>query len=139
MQNKNDTKIRHTCMYYIKHLKHLSNPCAANCSELKVLFFIVIPYEIQLLLNHQSTLQKIFNSMLQAWITEMGFPYMQVATIAWFEADSVCGSHSIAIPLVLVVPYLCRLLQCLRQYKDTKEKTTLLNGNTSVNHFFLFF
>ncbi|PNT75787.1 hypothetical protein BRADI_1g37967v3 [Brachypodium distachyon] len=52
----------------------------------------------------------------------------QVATIAWFEADSICGSHSIAIPLVLVLPYLCRFFQCLRQYKDTKEKTCLLNG-----------
>ncbi|CAO2205535.1 unnamed protein product [Urochloa humidicola] len=28
----------------------------------------------------------------------------QVATIAWFEADSICGSHSIAIPLVLMFP-----------------------------------
>ncbi|MBA0559960.1 hypothetical protein Gohar_012566, partial [Gossypium harknessii] len=54
-----------------------------------------------------------------------------VATIAWFEADSVCGSHSVAIPLVLVIPYIWRLLQCLRQYKDTKEKPTLFNGNTS--------
>ncbi|TVU49327.1 hypothetical protein EJB05_00635 [Eragrostis curvula] len=52
----------------------------------------------------------------------------QVATIAWFEADSICGSHSIAIPLVLVFPYLCRFFQCLRQYKDTKEKTCLLNA-----------
>lgn len=54
---------------------------------------------------------------------------VQVATIAWLEADSVCGSHSIGIPLVLVFPYVCRLFQCLRQYKDTKEKTTLFNGN----------
>ncbi|OIV98753.1 hypothetical protein TanjilG_24924 [Lupinus angustifolius] len=52
----------------------------------------------------------------------------QVATIAWLEADSVCGSHSIAIPIVLVLPYLWRLLQCLRQYKDTKEKTCLFNA-----------
>lgn len=52
----------------------------------------------------------------------------QVATIAWFEADSICGSHSVAIPLVLVLPYFCRLFQCLRQYKDTKEKTSLLNA-----------
>ncbi|MFS8024630.1 hypothetical protein Hanom_Chr16g01465441 [Helianthus anomalus] len=51
-----------------------------------------------------------------------------VATIAWFEADSVCGSHSVAIPIVLVLPYIFRLFQCLRQYKDTKEKTSLLNG-----------
>ncbi|KAK9207432.1 hypothetical protein WN943_017719 [Citrus x changshan-huyou] len=66
--------------------------------------------------------------------------HRQVATIAWFEADSVCGSHSIAIPLVLVFPYLCRLLQCLRQYKDTKEKTTLLNAlkySTAVPVIFL--
>ncbi|XP_077211980.1 uncharacterized protein LOC143847152 isoform X2 [Tasmannia lanceolata] len=54
--------------------------------------------------------------------------HRQVATIAWFEADSVCGSHSIAIPLVLVLPYIFRLFQCLRQYKDTKEKTSLLNA-----------
>ncbi|KAK4266747.1 hypothetical protein QN277_023628 [Acacia crassicarpa] len=52
----------------------------------------------------------------------------QVATIAWLEADSVCGSHSIAIPMVLVLPYLWRLLQCLRQYKDTKERTCLFNA-----------
>lgn len=58
---------------------------------------------------------------------------LQVATIAWFEADSVCGSHSIAIPFVLVLPYLFRFFQCLRQYKDTKEKTTLLNGKICWN------
>lgn len=56
---------------------------------------------------------------------------IQVATIAWFEADSVCGSHSVAIPVVLVLPYLFRLFQCLRQYKDTGEKPTLLNGEIS--------
>ncbi|KAK2971740.1 hypothetical protein RJ640_022879 [Escallonia rubra] len=54
--------------------------------------------------------------------------HRQVATIAWFEADSVCGSHAIAIPIVLVLPYIFRLLQCLRQYKDTGERTTLLNA-----------
>lgn len=54
--------------------------------------------------------------------------HRQVATIAWFEADSVCGSHSIAIPLALVLPYICRFFQCLRQFKDTGEKTTLLNA-----------
>ena len=62
---------------------------------------------------------------------------MQVATIAWFEADSVCGSHSVAIPVVLVLPYLFRFFQCLRQYKDTGEKTTLLNGKY-IGHFFYF-
>ncbi|KAJ9550291.1 hypothetical protein OSB04_014336 [Centaurea solstitialis] len=53
--------------------------------------------------------------------------HKQVATIAWFEADSVCGSHAVAIPIVLVLPYIFRFFQCLRQYKDTKEKTSLLN------------
>ncbi|GFP95678.1 spx and exs domain-containing protein 3 [Phtheirospermum japonicum] len=53
--------------------------------------------------------------------------HRQVATIAWFEADSICGSHSVAIPIVLVLPYIFRLFQCLRQYKDTREKTSLLN------------
>ncbi|XP_058108477.1 uncharacterized protein LOC131251642 isoform X2 [Magnolia sinica] len=51
-----------------------------------------------------------------------------VPTIAWLDADPVCGSQSIAIPLVLVFPYVCRFFQCLRQYKDTREKTSLLNA-----------
>lgn len=63
--------------------------------------------------------------------SQRSFLYFQVATIAWFEADAVCGSHQIAIPLVLVFPYICRLLQCLRQYKDTKEKSSLLNGKST--------
>ncbi|KAI3795421.1 hypothetical protein L1987_38074 [Smallanthus sonchifolius] len=66
--------------------------------------------------------------------------HRQVATIAWFEADSVCGSHSVAIPIVLVLPYIFRLFQCLRQYKDTKEKTSLLNAlkySTAVPVIFL--
>ncbi|KAI4341037.1 hypothetical protein MLD38_025811 [Melastoma candidum] len=64
----------------------------------------------------------------------------QVATIAWFEADSVCGSHSIAIPIVLVLPYLFRLFQCLRQHRDTRDRTTLLNAlkySTAVPVIFL--
>ncbi|PRQ57780.1 hypothetical protein RchiOBHm_Chr1g0352051 [Rosa chinensis] len=63
-----------------------------------------------------------------------------VATIAWLEADSVCGSHSIGIPLVHVFPYVCRLFQCLRQYKDTKDKTNLFNAlkySTAVPVIFL--
>ncbi|KAJ6959312.1 hypothetical protein NC653_037590 [Populus alba x Populus x berolinensis] len=66
--------------------------------------------------------------------------HRQVATIAWFEADSVCGSHSIGIPIALVLPYIFRLFQCLRQYKDTKEKTTLFNAlkySTAVPVIFL--
>ncbi|CAH9141357.1 unnamed protein product [Cuscuta epithymum] len=66
--------------------------------------------------------------------------HCQVATIAWFEADSVCGSHSVAIPIVLVLPYFFRLFQCLRQYKDTKEKNALLNAlkySTAVPVIFL--
>ncbi|KAL4368287.1 hypothetical protein GQ457_05G000410 [Hibiscus cannabinus] len=66
--------------------------------------------------------------------------HSQVATIAWFEADSVCGSHAVAIPVVLVIPYIWRLMQCLRQYKDTKEKTSLFNAlkySTAVPVIFL--
>ncbi|XP_015572702.2 SPX and EXS domain-containing protein 1 isoform X1 [Ricinus communis] len=66
--------------------------------------------------------------------------HRQVATIAWFEADSVCGSHSVAIPLILVLPYIFRLFQCLRQYKDTREKTSLFNAlkySTAVPVIFL--
>ncbi|KAL0351894.1 UNVERIFIED_CONTAM: SPX and EXS domain-containing protein 3 [Sesamum calycinum] len=66
--------------------------------------------------------------------------HRQVATIAWFEADSVCGSHAVAIPIVLVLPYIFRLFQCLRQYKDTREKTALLNAlkySTAVPVIFL--
>ncbi|XP_042051009.1 SPX and EXS domain-containing protein 5-like [Salvia splendens] len=66
--------------------------------------------------------------------------HRQVATIAWFEADSVCGSHSVGIPIALVLPYIFRFFQCLRQYKDTKEKTALLNAlkySTAVPVIFL--
>ncbi|XP_020976470.1 protein ERD1 homolog 1-like isoform X3 [Arachis ipaensis] len=66
--------------------------------------------------------------------------HRQIATIAWLEADSVCGSHSVAIPLVLVLLYLFHLNQCLRQYKDTGEKTCLLNAlkySTAVPVIFL--
>ncbi|OIW09239.1 hypothetical protein TanjilG_26452 [Lupinus angustifolius] len=66
--------------------------------------------------------------------------HRQVATIDWLEADSVCGSHSVAIPLVLVLPYIFRLNQCLRQYKDSGDKTSLLNAlkySTAVPVIFL--
>ncbi|XP_061376060.1 uncharacterized protein LOC133318121 isoform X1 [Gastrolobium bilobum] len=66
--------------------------------------------------------------------------HRQVATIAWLEADSVCGSHSVAIPLALLLPYFFRLNQCLRQYKDTGEKAALLNAlkySTAVPVIFL--
>ncbi|XLR54159.1 hypothetical protein S83_004831, partial [Arachis hypogaea] len=68
--------------------------------------------------------KNVQESLENLWLVEIN-----VATIAWLEADSLCGSHSIAIPLVLVLPYLFCLNQCLRQYKDTGEKTCLLNGS----------
>lgn len=71
--------------------------------------------------------------------TLYGLLCFQVATIAWFEADSVCGSHSVAIPIVLVFPYLCRFFQCLRQYKDTKERTCLFNGKCMCSNVFTSF
>nr|VDC88750.1 unnamed protein product [Brassica oleracea] len=54
--------------------------------------------------------------------------HRQVATVAWFEADSVCGSHSAVIPLVLVLPYLFRLFQCIRQFKDSKDIANIWNA-----------
>ncbi|CAN4093824.1 unnamed protein product [Withania somnifera] len=84
-----------------------------------------------------TSMSKVFSD-LERSICRM--VHRQVATIAWFEADSVCGSHAVAIPIVLVLPYLFRLFQCLRQYKDTREKTTLLNAlkySTAVPVIFL--
>ncbi|XP_047050924.1 SPX and EXS domain-containing protein 1-like [Lolium rigidum] len=84
-----------------------------------------------------TSMSKVFSDLERSGCRML---HRQVATIAWFEADSVCGSHSVAIPLVLVLPYLCRFFQCLRQYKDTKEKTCLLNAlkySTAVPVIFL--
>ncbi|MCO5602827.1 hypothetical protein L7F22_056966 [Adiantum nelumboides] len=52
----------------------------------------------------------------------------QVATLSWFEPDSTCGSHSVWIPCILALPYLCRFLQCLRQYSDTRDKSCVFNA-----------
>lgn len=94
---------------------------------------------VTLLQNHFSSflLSEIL-VVLSSFLLREFFRVLQVATIAWFEADSVCGSHSVAIPLVLVLPYLFRLFQCLRQYKDTGEKTTLLNGMLTWPFFLMF-
>nr|XP_024384774.1 SPX and EXS domain-containing protein 5-like isoform X2 [Physcomitrium patens] len=54
--------------------------------------------------------------------------HRQVATVAWLTAKDTCGGHSMYIPIVLAYPYLSRLLQCLRQYHDTKDKTCLFNA-----------
>ncbi|XP_024527676.1 SPX and EXS domain-containing protein 3 [Selaginella moellendorffii] len=47
---------------------------------------------------------------------------------AAFEAEELCGSHSIWIPCILALPYLFRFAQCLRQYTDTKERSCLFNA-----------
>ncbi|KAK6131177.1 hypothetical protein DH2020_035081 [Rehmannia glutinosa] len=97
---------------------------------LRTIWRIVFP--IQAITFADFFLADIFTSMskvfsdLERSVCRM--VHRQVATIAWFEADSVCGSHSIAIPIVLVLPYIFRFFQCLRQYKDTREKTALLNA-----------
>ncbi|KAJ7962289.1 SPX and EXS domain-containing protein 1 [Quillaja saponaria] len=49
----------------------------------------------------------------------------QVATIAWLESDSVV----VVTQYLSVLPYIWRLLQRLRQYKDTKERTSIFNEN----------
>ncbi|GER37591.1 EXS (ERD1/XPR1/SYG1) family protein [Striga asiatica] len=84
-----------------------------------------------------TSMSKVFSD-LERSVCRMA--HRQVATIAWFEADSVCGSHAVAIPIVLVLPYIFRLFQCLRQYKDTREKTALFNAlkySTAVPVIFL--
>lgn len=52
----------------------------------------------------------------------------QVATVAWMDANDICGSHSIMIPCVLAYPYVCRFFQCLRQYSDTRDRSCLFNA-----------
>ncbi|KAH1218757.1 SPX and EXS domain-containing protein 1 [Glycine max] len=92
---------------------------------LRTLWRIAISFTDFFLADILTSMAKVFSD-LERSVCRM--VHRQVATIAWLEADSVCGSHSVAIPLVLVLPYLFRLNQCLRQYKDTGEKTTLLNA-----------
>ncbi|KAK0589478.1 hypothetical protein LWI29_014921 [Acer saccharum] len=109
---------------------------------LRTLWRIVLPLQAIsfpdfFLADILTSMSKVFSD-LERSVCRM--VHRQVATIAWFEADSVCGSHSIAIPLVLVLPYLFRLFQCLRQYKDTREKTALFNAlkySTAVPVIFL--
>ncbi|KAG9138599.1 hypothetical protein Leryth_012937 [Lithospermum erythrorhizon] len=104
----------------------------------RILFpFQAITFADFFLADILTSMSKVFSD-LERSVCRM--VHRQVATIAWFEADSICGSHSVAIPVVLVLPYLFRLFQCLRQYKDTKEKTSLLNAlkySTAVPVIFL--
>ncbi|KAJ7951056.1 SPX and EXS domain-containing protein [Quillaja saponaria] len=87
-----------------------------------------------------TSMAKVFSDLERSVCRMVNRQKARLRTIAWLEADSVCGSHSIAIPTVLVLPYFWRLLQCLRQYKDTKEKTSLFNAlkySTAVPVIFL--
>ncbi|CAN6451587.1 unnamed protein product [Victoria cruziana] len=113
-----------------------------------VLMIFIFPFDIFYLSSRYYFLKTLWRILLplQAitfadfFIADILTSMSKVATIAWFEADSICGSHSVAIPLVLVLPYLCRFFQCVRQYKDTKEKTCLLNAlkySTAVPVIFL--
>ncbi|CAK9223805.1 unnamed protein product [Sphagnum troendelagicum] len=52
----------------------------------------------------------------------------QATTGACLEADAVCGGHSIYTPCILAFPYFSRFLQCLRQYRDTKDEMFLHNA-----------
>ncbi|XP_028211116.1 ubiquitin carboxyl-terminal hydrolase 18-like [Glycine soja] len=49
----------------------------------------------------------------------------KVATIALLEADYICGSHSVAIPLVLVLPNLYGFNQCVSGSTKTLERKLL--------------
>lgn len=43
-------------------------------------------------------------------------------------SPDTCADASLHIPLVLAIPYLVRLLQCLRQYSDTRDTACLYNA-----------
>ncbi|KAK3011997.1 hypothetical protein RJ639_011255 [Escallonia herrerae] len=112
---------------------------------LRTLWRIVFPLQAIFLLNPSiyfgsidDVLVTSFNADMERSVCRM--LHRQVATIAWFEADSVCGSHAVAIPIILVLPYIFCLFQCLRQYKDTGQRITLLNAlkySTAVPVIFL--
>ncbi|XP_075484088.1 uncharacterized protein LOC142524164 isoform X1 [Primulina tabacum] len=108
------------------HIFHL----ASRYFLLRTLWRIVFPLQAItfadfFLADILTSMSKVFSD-LERSVCRM--VHRQVATIAWFEADSICGSHSVAIPIVLVLPYIFRFFQCLRQYKDTREKSSLLNA-----------
>ncbi|KMS95909.1 hypothetical protein BVRB_003930 isoform A [Beta vulgaris subsp. vulgaris] len=109
-----------------------------------VIMILISPFDIFYLSSRYYLLRTLWRLVvpLQANLERSvcRMVHRQVATIAWFEADSICGSHSVAIPVVLVLPYIFRLFQCLRQYKDTGEKSSLLNAlkySTAVPVIFL--
>ncbi|KAK6239922.1 hypothetical protein QUC31_005391 [Theobroma cacao] len=122
--------------FLLRTLWQIALPLQANANRLHVIvpaFLISHPF-----LSYRTYTKVMVFSDLERSVCRM--VHRQVATIAWFEADSVCGSHSVGIPLVLVIPYIWRLMQCLRQYKDTKEKATLFNAlkySTAVPVIFL--
>ncbi|KAE8075751.1 hypothetical protein FH972_014440 [Carpinus fangiana] len=111
---------------------------------LRTLWRILLPLQASAISFSDFFLADILTSMAKVFSdlerSVCRMVHRQVATIAWFEADSVCGSHSVAIPVILVLPYLFRFFQCLRQYKDTGEKTAVLNAlkySTAVPVIFL--
>ncbi|KAL3505277.1 hypothetical protein ACH5RR_035118 [Cinchona calisaya] len=88
---------------------------------LRTLWRIVLPLQAIsfadfFLANILTSMSKIFSDLERS-----------VCQMVHRQADSVCGSHSVGIPIILVLPYLFRLFQCLRQYKDTKERNALFN------------
>ncbi|RYQ97643.1 hypothetical protein Ahy_B08g093722 isoform C [Arachis hypogaea] len=123
-----------TRYYFLRTCWHIVFPLQAS---LLLIGYIAISFSDFFLADIFTSMAKVFSD-LERSVCRM--VHRQVATIAWLEADSVCGSHSVAIPLVLVLPYLFRLNQCLRQYKDTGEKICLLNAlkySTAVPVIFL--
>ncbi|KAJ3678659.1 hypothetical protein LUZ60_002462 [Juncus effusus] len=97
---------------------------------LRTIWRIILPFQAItfadfFLADIMTSMSKVFSDLERSACRMLN---KQVATIAWFEADSVCGSHSIAIPLVLIFPYLFRFFQCIRQFKDTNDKSCLFNA-----------
>ncbi|KAG2712263.1 hypothetical protein I3760_04G116600 [Carya illinoinensis] len=125
-----------------------SQPVLLYCA---VAMILVFPFDIFYLSSRYYLLRILWRILLPLQASAISFSDFFLADILTSMAKvfsdlerSVCrmlhrqSLH--AIPLVLVLPYLFRFFQCLRQYKDTREKTTLLNAlkySTAVPVIFL--
>ncbi|KAK3261014.1 hypothetical protein CYMTET_30060 [Cymbomonas tetramitiformis] len=90
-----------------------------------------IVFPLQPILFADFFLADILTSLSKA-ISDSERALCSMVTAPILEADisphSICGSSSWHIPFWLAWPYIARLLQCLRQYYDTKDRAALGNA-----------
>lgn len=55
-------------------------------------------------------------------------PVLEAAALVKADLSHTCGHASWQIPLVLSLPYLARLIQCVRLWRDSGEKMHLVNA-----------